>query len=196
MHFRPAMIKSLFIIVLLLIPYHAQAFERYNRVVKYDKYFSKYSKRYFGPNFDWRYFKAQAVAESRLKATAKSRTGAVGIMQIMPKTFKEITRKNPSIRGTRRQPRWNIAAGIYYDRTLWKAWKGKRPFQDRINFMFASFNAGKGNIIKAQRVAKKKGLNRNLWGSIEQTLPQVTGRHSKETIGYIEKINKIKGVLR
>jgi len=68
--------------------------------------------------------------------------------------------------------------------------------QDRINFMFASFNAGKGNIIKAQRVAKKKGLNRNLWRSIEQTLPQVTGRHSKETIGYITKINTIKGVLR
>jgi len=68
--------------------------------------------------------------------------------------------------------------------------------QDRINFMFASFNAGKGNILKAQRVAKKKGLNRNLWRSIEQTLPNVTGRHSKETIGYVTKIHKIKGALR
>jgi len=179
-----------------------QAFERYNRVVKYDKYFSKYSKRYFGPNFDWRYFKAQAVAESRLKATAKSRTGAVGIMQIMPKTFKEITRKNPSIRGTRRQPRWNIAAGIYYDRMLWnawkawKAWKAERPFQDRISFMFGSFNAGKGNILKAQKLARKKGLEHNLWEPIEGTLPRVTGRNSQETIGYVRKINKIRGVLK
>ncbi len=196
MHFRPAMIKSVLIIVLLLIPYHVQAFERYNRVVKYDKYFSKYSKRYFGPNFDWRYFKAQAVAESRLKATAKSRTGAVGIMQIMPKTFKEITRKNPSIRGTRRQPRWSIAAGIYYDRMLWNAWKAERPFQDRISFMFGSFNAGKGNILKAQRLARKKGLKHNLWKPIEGTLPGVTGRNSQETIGYVRKINKIRGVLR
>ncbi len=188
--------RFVLIVVLLLIPYHAHAFERYNRVVKFDRYFSKYSKRFFGPGFDWTYFKAQAIAESRLKEKAKSRVGAVGVMQIMPKTFEEIRRKNPSIKGTREQPRWNIAAGIYYDRTLWKAWKGKRPLQDRINFMFASFNAGKGNIIKAQRVAKKRGLNRNLWGSIEQTLPRVTGRHSKETIGYIEKIKKIKEVLR
>jgi membrane-bound lytic murein transglycosylase F len=188
--------KKLVIILLLMVPCQAQAFERYNRVLKYDKYFSKYSKRFFGPNFDWHYFKAQAVAESRLKAKAKSKVGALGVMQIMPKTFKEITRKNPSIRGNRGQPRWNIAAGIYYDRMLWKAWKAERPFQDRINFMFGAYNAGKGNILKAQKIAKKKDLNENLWESMEQSLPKVTGEHSKETISYIRKINYIKEVLR
>lgn len=188
--------KFIIILLLVLIPFQVQAFERYNRVVKFDEYFSKYSKRYFGVNFDWLYFKAQAVAESRLKAKAKSRVGAVGVMQIMPKTFKEISRKNPSIKGTREQPRWNISAGIYYNRMIWKAWKADRSFQDRINFMFGSYNAGRGNILKAQRIAKKKGLNMNLWQSIEQTLPKVTGKRSKETIGYIRKINKIKGVLK
>jgi membrane-bound lytic murein transglycosylase F len=188
--------KKILILLLVLAPCQTQAFERYNRVMKYDKYFSKYSKRYFGPNFDWFYFKAQAIAESRLKANAKSRVGALGVMQIMPKTFEEISRRNPSIKGTRKQPRWNIAAGIYYDRTIWKLWRADRPFQDRINFMFGSYNAGKGNILKAQRIAKKKGLNKNLWQSIERTLPKVTGKRSKETIGYIRKINKIKGVLK
>jgi membrane-bound lytic murein transglycosylase F len=188
--------KKILIIVLLLVPCQTQAFERYNRVQKYDKYFSKYSKRYFGPAFDWRYFKAQAVAESRLKAEAKSRVGAVGVMQIMPKTFEEIARKEPTIKGNRKQPRWNIAAGIFYDRMIWKAWTAERPFQDRINFMFGSYNAGKGNILKAQRIAEKEGLNSNSWHSIKQTLPEVTDRHSKETIGYVEKIHKIKGVLR
>ncbi|MBE9570656.1 MAG: transglycosylase SLT domain-containing protein [Proteobacteria bacterium] len=188
--------KKVLIIVLLLIPCQVQAFERYNRVVKYDKYFSKYSKRYFGPAFDWHHFKAQAVAESRLMAKAKSRVGACGVMQIMPRTFKEITRKNPSIKGNRLQPRWNIAAGIYYDRVIWKAWKADRPLQDRINFMFGSYNAGKGNILKAQKVAKKEGMDPNLWESIESTLPEVTGKHSRETINYIKKINNIKGVLR
>ena len=189
-------IKKILIIVLLLVPCQTQAFERYNRVQKYDKYFSKYSKRYFGPAFDWRYFKAQAVAESRLKAEAKSRVGAIGVMQIMPKTFEEIARKEPTIKGNRKQPRWNIAAGIFYDRMIWKAWTAERSFQDRINFMFGSYNAGKGNILKAQRIAEKEGLNSNLWHSIKQTLPEVTDRHSKETIGYVEKIHKIKGVLR
>jgi len=51
------MIIKALVIVLLLMPTTVHAFERYNRVVKYDKYFSKYSKRYFGPGFDWHYFK-------------------------------------------------------------------------------------------------------------------------------------------
>ncbi len=189
-------IKIILIIVLVLIPYKLQAFERYNRVVKYDQYFSKYSKRYFGPGFDWRYFKAQAVAESRLKAGARSKVGAVGVMQIMPATFKEIIKKNPSIKGTRKQPRWNIAAGIYYDRIIWKGWKAERPFKDRISFMLGSYNAGKRNIIKAQKIAQEKGFNPNLWVSIEPALPGVTGRRSKETIGYVKKIHMIKGVLK
>ncbi|MEA3428776.1 MAG: transglycosylase SLT domain-containing protein [Thermodesulfobacteriota bacterium] len=184
------------VMILLLMPVTAHAFERYNRVVKYDKYFSKYSKRYFGVNFDWHYFKAQAVAESRLQADARSRVGALGVMQIMPKTFAEITRKNLGIKGTREQPRWNISAGIYYDRAIWKLWKAERSHIDRINFMFGSYNAGKGNIIKAQKIAKNKGLNPNTWESIQSTLPDVTGKRSKETIGYINKIGEIKGVLR
>jgi len=188
--------KKILILLLVLIPLEAHAFERYNQVKKYDKYFSKYSKRYFGPAFDWLYFKAQAVAESNLYADAKSRVGAVGVMQIMPRTFKEISRKNPSIKGTRKQPRWNIAAGIYYDRMLWKAWDADRMFQDRINFMLASYNAGRGNILKAQRIAKKRGLNLKQWRSTEQMLSKVTGKRSKETIGYIRKINEIKGVLK
>ena len=183
-------------IVLLLIPCQAQSFANYNRIVRYDRYFSKYSKRFFGPNFDWKYFKAQAIAESRLQARAKSPTGAVGIMQIMPQTYKEILIRNGRIKGPRTHPRWNIAAGIYYNRELWRIWKARRPFQDRINFMFGSFNAGKGNVLKAQQLAAREGLNENLWKSIIRTLPAVTGRRSKETITYVEKIHTIKQVLR
>jgi membrane-bound lytic murein transglycosylase F len=184
------------LITILLLPGSSWAFEQYTRVIKYDKYFSKYSKRFFGPGFDWHYFKSQAIAESHLKADAKSRVGAVGIMQIMPSTYQEILHKNPIIKGTRAQPRWNIAAGIFYDRTIWNLWIAERPLQDRLNFMFGSYNAGKGSILKAQKIARRKGLNENLWESIEVTLYQVTGNRSKETIGYVRKIGKIKEVLR
>jgi membrane-bound lytic murein transglycosylase F len=186
---------AVLITAIIWLPVPAIAFERYNNVKKFDPYFSKYTKRYFGPGFDWRIFKAQAVAESRLKAAAKSHVGAVGVMQIMPRTFKEIQRKNPTIKGSRAQPRWNIAAGIYYDRQLWNTWKAKRPFQDRLNFMFGSYNAGKMNIIRAQKRAEKSGLNPNLWQAIELELPEVTGKNSRETIGYVNKIEKIRGVL-
>ena len=57
---------AVLILSIVCSPSPLMAFERYNEVKKYDPYFSKYSKRYFGPGFDWRHFKAQAVAESRL----------------------------------------------------------------------------------------------------------------------------------
>lgn len=189
-------ITFFFVTIILLSLDPVYAFDRYNQVTKFDKYFSKYSKRYFGPNFDWHHFKAQAIAESRLKAAATSRVGAVGVMQIMPKTFEEIVQKHPMIKGTREQPRWNIAAGIYYDRKLWKLWKAERSFQDRLDFMLGSYNAGRGNILRAQKIAEKQGLNPNLWKSIEPVLSEITGKRSKETIDYIRKITMIKGVLK
>ena len=45
-------------------------YEHYNRFTEFDRHFSKYSKRYFGAGFDWRYFKAQAIAESGLQVDA------------------------------------------------------------------------------------------------------------------------------
>ncbi len=173
-----------------------KAFAKYNRVTKFDRHFKKYTKRFFGPFFDWRHFKAQAIAESNLNPEAKSKVGAEGIMQIMPRTYVEIRKKQTSIKGSRKQPKWCIAAGIYYNRLIWKTWKAKRPFQDRLDFMFGSYNAGKGNILKAQKIAEKMNLNPNLWKSIRPTLPKVTGKNSIETINYVDRINGIKGVLK
>jgi len=174
----------------------AEEFELYNKVTQYDHYFSKYSKRNFGPNFDWRYFKAQAIAESRLKKDAQSQVGAVGIMQIMPRTYAEIRKRSRYIKGSDKNPRWNIAAGIYYNRSIWKIFKAERPFQDRLDFMFGAYNAGKGNILKAQRHTMTTELNPNLWASIKSTLPRVTGKHSKETIAYVDKIKEVKSALK
>ena len=156
--------------------------------IKYDQYFRKYTKRFFGAGFDWKWFKAQAIAESNLREDAKSWVNAKGIMQVMPRTFHEIKKKNPSFVDIN-EPRWNIAAGIYYDRQLFRKWKAKRPLDDKINFTFASYNAGFRNIVKAQNVCKKHGLNENLWHNIKRIAPRVRGWRHKETVGYIEKIN-------
>jgi len=154
---------------------------------KYDQYFKKYTKRYFGAGFEWKWFKAQAIAESNLKANATSWVNAKGIMQLMPKTFHEIKKKNPSFVDIN-EPRWNIAAGISYDRRLYKKWRAERPFKDKISFTFASYNAGFQNIVKAQKTAKKHGLNENLWHNIKSVAPKVIGWRHNETVGYVDKI--------
>ena len=157
---------------------------------KYDRYFRKYTKRFFGAGFEWKWFKAQAIAESNLNNEARSWVNAKGIMQIMPKTFHEIKKKNPSFVDID-EPRWNIAAGIYYDHQLYQKWKAERPLKDRIFFTFGSYNAGFRTIVKAQRVCKKVGLNENLWGSIKSIAPKVRGWRHRETLGYVDKISKM-----
>jgi membrane-bound lytic murein transglycosylase MltF len=183
-------------IVFLNTTAHSEDFRRYNKVTQYDGHFSKYTKRNFGPAFNWRHFKAQAIAESRLKENASSHVGAVGLMQIMPPTYKEITNRHRYIKGSSNDPQWNIAAGISYNRSIWNIFKADRPFQDRLDFTFGAYNAGKGNILKAQKLAKRSGINPNVWSSVEQTLPQVTGRHSKETLNYVTIIKTIKQILK
>ncbi len=191
------MVRLITIILLLLSStVYGEEFHHYNDVTNYDRFFSKQTKRNFGPAFNWHHFKAQAIAESGLKKDAKSYVGAMGLMQIMPATYAEITKRNRHIKGSANTPKWNIAAGIYYNRSIWNLFKVKRPFQDRLDFTFGAYNAGKGNIIKAQKRATRSGLNPNLWASIEQTLPSVTGKHSKETLGYITKIKRIKQILK
>jgi membrane-bound lytic murein transglycosylase F len=157
---------------------------------KYDRYFRKYTKRFFGPGFEWRWFKAQAIAESNLNNEAKSWANAKGIMQIMPKTFHEVKKKNPSFADVN-EPRWNIAAGIYYDHQLYRKWKTERPLNDRMFFTFGSYNAGFRNIVRAQRECKRVGLNENLWPNIKSVAPEVTAWRYRETLEYVDKISEM-----
>ena len=150
---------------------------------KYDNTFRKYAKHYFGPAFDWHWFKAQAIAESNLRPNAKSRTGARGIMQILPSTFREIKSKNPHFADII-TPRWNIAAGIYYDRQMYKLWgkeKKDLPTQERLAFMLGSYNAGFGGVRKAYRKASKKQPDIKKWEQVSPYAP-------RETRGYVKRI--------
>jgi membrane-bound lytic murein transglycosylase F len=155
----------------------------------YDPTFRKYSKRFFGAGFDWRVFKAQGMTESNLDPKAKSWVGAKGIMQLMPSTFMEIQTRNPTF-ATIDDIEWNIAAGIYYDRRLWLMWREDSVERDdHRHFMFASYNAGRIPILRAQDLARGKTLDPRLWSSIEAVAPQVPGWRHRETLRYVRRIN-------
>ena len=173
----------------------ASGFEKYKAHKDYDQHFRKYSKRFFGVGFDWHYFKAQAIAESNLNPNATSRVGALGIMQIMPRTFEEVSHKSKLIQGGATEPRWNIAAGIWYNKQQFDYWHKGRDLEERLRFMYGSYNAGRGNLLKAQRHAINNGLNPREWSSMHVALPMVTGRHSRETLTYVERVFQIKEVI-
>ncbi|MBT4838078.1 MAG: transglycosylase SLT domain-containing protein [Methylococcales bacterium] len=176
--------------LLLIIPsvVYANHAKKSHWPSRFDPYFKKYAKYYFGPNFDWRWFKAQGIAESGLQPKAKSVVGAKGIMQIMPATFAEIKNKNRRFASVN-TPRWNIAAGIYYDKQLYKRWKVKLKRKEKLTYTFASYNAGYGNIHKALNQLNRK-LKRDkeaplTWQEIKKYAP-------KETRNYIKRIKKFK----
>lgn len=162
---------------------------------RYDDTFRKYSKRYFGPGFDWQIFKAQGMAESNLDSAATSWVGARGIMQLMPTTFHEISSKNPEMSRID-DPEWNIAAGIFYDRILWKLWAADSVDDQRREFMFASYNAGRGTILKAQALARRDSLDSRRWPSIERVAPKVDRWRYAETISYVRRIDSVHSRLK
>jgi len=151
----------------------------------YDEDFQKYSQRYFGLSHDWRWFKAQAIAESTLDPLARSKYGALGLMQLMPATFAEIRQKNPEFIDMRIN-RWNIAAGIWYDRQLYltQTWRSFAD-PDRLLISFAAYNAGLGTALDAfdEVPAPVKG-----WPDVAPHLPD--GPRS-----YVERIVTLKRVL-
>lgn len=155
----------------------------------YDPLFRKYTKHYFGAHFDWRWFKAQAIAESGLDPDARSPAGARGVMQILPSTYQEIREQNPFMADIG-DPRWNIAAGIFYNRQLYRKWKRKPDLRtsERLNFAFASYNAGFGNILKAHRRAEERAVVRG-WAEVAPHAPGETQRYVERIHGLMQAVD-------
>jgi len=152
---------------------------------RYDRHFKKYSKRYFGPHFDWHWFKSQGIAESNLNPKAISPVGAKGIMQILPSTFEDIKKANPTFL-VLDDPRWNIASGIFYDRELYRKWRRPLPSEERLFLAFSSYNAGYGRVLKAVKRTRNKDYS---WNQVKQHLPS-------ETKGYVGRIASLMDTTR
>ncbi len=133
--------------------------------------------------YDWRWFKAQARAESNYDTNALSPAGAMGIMQIMPGTWQDIE-EELGVYASPYNAKVNIRFGIYYMKKMVRFWKAPRSKGERLELAQASYNAGAGNILKAQKACG----NGNVWALISPCLSAITGRHANETITYVKRI--------
>lgn len=152
--------------------------QRFQRVVEL---FRKYGAKY---DFDPVMLAAQGYQESRLRQDAKSQVGAVGVMQVMPATGKELKV------GDIRQVEPNIHAGTkYMDQLMTRYFQGAHFSQDvRPLFAFAAYNAGPGNIAKMRREAAARGLDPDKWfNNVEIVTAEKIGI---ETTTYVRNIYK------
>lgn len=132
------------------------------------------------PGTDWRLFKAQIWAESSFNPRAVSPAGAQGLGQIMPATWQELGGGDPF------DPETNVYASAKYMAKMIRVFTAPRTDDQRHDLALASYNAGVGNILRAQRLTGKDAN----WPEVAKVLAKVTGRHSKETIDYVAKIRK------
>jgi membrane-bound lytic murein transglycosylase MltF len=152
------------------------------RFLAMTEYFKKYSDQY---ELDYLLMAAQGFQESQLNQEVKSPVGAIGVMQVMPATGKELNV------GDIRQTEANIHAGVKYMRFMQDEYFKDEPKMDRLNKLlltFASYNAGPGRVRQLRREAEKRGLDPNVWfGNVEQIASERIGR---ETVTYVSNIYK------
>jgi len=170
---------------------------------KYKPIIKKYAKRY---GFDWRLIVAQIAQESGFKEKARSRVGALGLMQLMPKTAKEISHEL-DIQYIMKNPRENITAGIYHLKKQLRYFPDSR-YSDQMRLALASYNCGVGRIFDAQSIAEYYKQAPNKWMNVKpylatlkqtdwelhlQVWPDGKPKYGyfygyNETINYVERI--------
>lgn len=160
---------------------------------RFDSQIQASTKRWWPDLPYWKLWKAQLAAESGLRPDVCSAAGACGLAQFMPSTWADMERALGWPKGASRfTPDLAIDGGAYYMRQLRRTWTTNRPTIERNKLAQASYNAGTGNILKAQRFCG----NALLWGSIVECLPMVTGdKNAAETRGYVQRIARYWAVM-
>jgi len=143
--------------------------------------FRKYGDRY---DIDYLLMMAQGFQESGLDQNAKSAVGAIGVMQVMPETGKELKV------GDITQIDSNIHAGVKYIRFMIDQYFEDEPMTplNKGLFAFAAYNCGPGRVASLRREAAKRGLDPNRWfNNVELVAADKIG---PETVTYVSNIYK------
>jgi membrane-bound lytic murein transglycosylase MltF len=147
----------------------------------YVGYFKKYAAEY---NFDYLMLVAQGYQESLLDQNRRNPSGAVGIMQVIPKyaaappiNIHDVEIAENNIEAGAKMLH-NIAQTYFND--------GKLDPLNKTLMTFAGYNAGPSRIVRLRKRAAAEGLDPNQWfGNVELVVAKDVGQ---ETVQYISNI--------
>lgn len=109
--------------------------------------------------WDWRLLAAQAYQESAFDPQAVSHMGAMGLMQLMPGTAREVGVAQSEVFN----PESNVRGAVKYINKLSTHYSSIANTDERINFILAGYNAGAGHVDDARALARKYGKNPDVW---------------------------------
>ncbi len=161
----------------------ATSTEEMKKFQTYVRYFKKYAAEY---NFDYLMLVAQGYQESLLDQSRRNSSGAVGVMQVIPKIaaappigVSNVDAAENNIHAGAKMMR-NIADTYFKDSQL-----------DALNktlMVFASYNAGPTRIARLRKKAAAEGFDPNQWfGNVELAVARDIGQ---ETVQYVSNIYK------
>ncbi|HVP68358.1 MAG TPA: transporter substrate-binding domain-containing protein [Anaeromyxobacteraceae bacterium] len=155
--------------------------EHITRVRDLSPFFREAGEKY---GFDWLLLCAQALQESQFDPRARNRSGAVGLMQVLPNTAQQMG--YPDVES----PRMNVLAGAAYLnhlRQVYFAEDGLDP-AEKIYFSLAAYNAGPHVVRELRARARHLGLDPARWfGHVEVVAQHVIG---DETVDYVANISR------
>ncbi len=158
----------------------AAELKKFNETVAY---FKQYAGQY---GFDYLMVVAQGYQESMLEQSARSPGGAVGIMQVKPKTAAAPPISIPDITTAEN----NIHAGVKVLKDISDNYFNDPKIDpvNRLLFTFAGYNAGPNRIADLRKKAAAAGLDPNKWfGNVELLVAQSVG---PVTVQYVSNIYK------
>jgi membrane-bound lytic murein transglycosylase F len=165
----------------------AERVARTGAISPYDSLIRHHAER---AGFDWRLVASQVYQESRFDPEARSFAGALGLMQIMPRTAAAYGVDNPT------DPASNVAAGVRYLEHQYSLFEDV-PESERAWFALASYNAGYGHVQDARRIARRRGLDPDVWfGHVETVMPLLarTEYYERAPHGYCRCLEPVRYV--
>jgi membrane-bound lytic murein transglycosylase F len=132
-----------------------------NTISPYDPIIKKYADQY---NLDWRFIAAIMFQESKFQSGLLGLGGSYGLMQMMPQTMENFGIDENS--GEEEQ----IAAGVKYVYRIAKSFENITDLKEKLSFIAASYNAGRGHILDAQRLCEKYQENSTQWSCVSKFL--------------------------
>jgi membrane-bound lytic murein transglycosylase F len=137
--------------------------DREGQLSPYDELAKKWARQY---ELDWRLITSQMYQESHFDPSVRSWVGAMGLMQVMPKTAQELKIEDVV------DPDSGIQAGVKLLARYAKMFdEPEVKEKDRLRFALAGYNCGPGHVHDARRIAKDLGLDPNRWfGNVEKAM--------------------------
>ena len=140
----------------------------------------------YSPYNGWKVDKALVLAfirqESQFRAYAKSPAGAMGLMQLMPRTARFIARRTKvkpnSFHGLRRNLLFNPELSMTLGQSYIQELINSAGYKNNLFYTVAAYNAGPGNLKKWRKVVDYKN----------DPLLFIESLPSRETRFYMEKI--------